>query len=132
MLTCRSIMPLLFPTQGTLHDIFAQSSPISKRTSDLSTPKSSYQARTDLYPAWSAVDDMKSKAGSMSNEAQKEIQKASQAARAEAGQIELYSVKYYAACTLGGMLACVGIGNDDGEMTTYHLCRGLPIQLSLL
>ena len=94
--------------------MFAQSSPISKATSDLSTPKSSYKARTDLYPAWSAVDDVKSQAGSLSNEAQKEIQKASQAAQAKAGKIELYSAKYYAACTLGGMLACVGIWDYDG------------------
>lgn len=57
---------------------------------------------------------MKSKAGSLSNEAQKEIQKASQVAQAKAGKIELYSAKYYAACTLGGMLACVGIRDDIG------------------
>ncbi|KAL9111610.1 MAG: hypothetical protein Q9187_007896 [Circinaria calcarea] len=93
-------MPPLFPTQAILHDLFAQVKP------DLGTPKSSYEARTDRYSAWSAVDDMKSRAGSLSNEAQKEFQKASQAAQAKAGEIEPYSAKYYAACTLGGMLAC--------------------------
>lgn len=102
-------MPLLFPTQATLHDLFAQKSPACQVKSDLSTLKSSYEARTDRYSAWSAVDDVKSRAGSLSNEAQKEIQKASQAAQAKAGKIEPYSAKYYAACTLGGILACVGI-----------------------
>jgi solute carrier family 25 phosphate transporter 3 len=31
----------------------------------------------------------------------------SEKAQAKAGGIELYSAKYYAACTVGGILACV-------------------------
>lgn len=50
---------------------------------------------------------MKSKAGALSNEAQKEIAKASSAAQAKTGQMELYSPSYYAACTFGGLMACV-------------------------
>jgi solute carrier family 25 (mitochondrial phosphate transporter), member 3 len=37
----------------------------------------------------------------------KEFSKASNAAQAKAGKIELYSAKYYAACTFGGIMACV-------------------------
>lgn len=50
---------------------------------------------------------MKSKAGALSNEAQKEIAKASSAAQAKTGQMELFSPSYYAACTFGGLMACV-------------------------
>lgn len=103
-------MPLLFPTQGTLSDAFSHRLPFGSAAPEpVSGKRSSYKARTDLYPAWSAVDDMKSKAGQLTEEAQKEYAKASQAAQAKAGKIELYSPKYYAACTLGGLLACVRI-----------------------
>ncbi|KAK1246876.1 hypothetical protein MKX08_000678 [Trichoderma sp. CBMAI-0020] len=64
------------------------------------------QARPELYGAWSVVDNAKDKAVKLSNEATKEFEKASSAAQAKAGKIELYSGKYYAACTFGGMLAC--------------------------
>jgi len=99
-------MPLLFPTQITLQEIFAPQSPLYKHSAQPQSPKSSRKARNDLFPAWSAADDVKSKAGQLSSEAQREIQKASAAAQAKAGVIELYSPKYYAACTLGGLLAC--------------------------
>ncbi|KAI1920352.1 Cu/Pi carrier [Ophidiomyces ophidiicola] len=59
-----------------------------------------------LFPAWSAVDDVKHKAEAVGNAAAKEYDKASQKAQAKAGKIELYSAKYYAACTFGGLLAC--------------------------
>lgn len=50
---------------------------------------------------------MKEKAQELSAEAAKEYEKASKKAQAKAGSIELYSGKYYAACTVGGILACV-------------------------
>ncbi|MCJ1380330.1 hypothetical protein MMC17_003433 [Xylographa soralifera] len=99
-------MPLLFPTQTTLHEIFATQSPLYQRSVQPQSPDLSRKSGRDLFPAWSAVDDVKSKAGQLSNEAQREIQMASAAAQAKAGHIELYSPKYYAACTLGGLLAC--------------------------
>ena len=103
-------MPLLFPTQGTLHDVFSHKVPFCHAPSTSGPPKrGSYKARSDLYPAWSAVDDVKSKAGQLTEEAQREYTNASKAAQQKAGQIELYSPKYYAACTLGGLLACVGV-----------------------
>lgn len=61
----------------------------------------------DLYTAWSVVDDAKNKANTLSAEATKEFEKASAKAQAKAGHIELYTAKYYAACTFGGLLACV-------------------------
>ncbi|EQL01065.1 mitochondrial phosphate carrier protein 2 [Ophiocordyceps sinensis CO18] len=45
-----------------------------------------HQARPELYGAFSVVDDAKGKA--------------------RTGQIELYSGKFYAACTVGGLMAC--------------------------
>lgn len=109
-------MPLLFPSQDTLHDVFHPAVPFGRR---LATPKTysnpvtskrtPLQARTELYPTWSAVDDVKNKANALSAEATKEFEKASAAAQSKAGKIELYSSKYYAACTFGGLLACVSI-----------------------
>ncbi|MCJ1232901.1 hypothetical protein MMC14_000855 [Varicellaria rhodocarpa] len=98
-------MPLLFPTQGTLHDVFSFASPVTRSSPESKTVQPSRSLK-DLFPAWSAVDDVKNKAGALSEEAQKEYQKASQAAQAKTGKIELYSAEYYAACTLGGLLAC--------------------------
>ncbi|KAK2005089.1 mitochondrial carrier [Colletotrichum falcatum] len=68
---------------------------------------SRYQARPELYGAFSTVDDVKSKAKQLSAEAAAEFDKASAKAQSAAGgKIELYSGKYYAACTVGGLLAC--------------------------
>ena len=66
-----------------------------------------FQARTELYPAYSVVEDAKDKAQKLGSEATKEFEKASAKAQAKAGHIELYSGKYYAACTFGGLMACV-------------------------
>ena len=63
----------------------------------------------DQYSSWSVVDDAKNKANTLGTEATKEFEKASAKAQAKAGKIELYSAKYYAACTFGGLLACVSV-----------------------
>ena len=105
-------MPLLFPSRDTLHDVFHPAIPFGRRPA---TPQSNPskrtppQARTEYYPTWSAVDDAKSKANALSAEAAKEFEKASAAAQAKTGKIELYSLQYYAACTFGGLLACVSV-----------------------
>ena len=44
---------------------------------------------------------------SISEEAKRELQHASQVAQQKTGKIELYSPKYYTACTIGGVFACV-------------------------
>ena len=105
-------MPLLFPTQGTLHDVFHPATwkhpaDTPKSKSLQSAPLNKSPAHPGLYTAWSVVDDTKKKANALSVEATKEFEKASAAARAKTGHIELYSAKYYAACTFGGLLACV-------------------------
>lgn len=103
-------MPLVFPSQALLSNVFSPQSPHGNSMKRAVPQKRS--TMSDLYPAWSAVDDIKHKAEHLSEEAQREIQKASQIAQAKAGKIELYSPKYYAACTLGGLLACVSVPTD--------------------
>lgn len=66
-----------------------------------------YQARPELYGAFSVVDDAKDKAKKIGAEATKDFEKASAKAQTKTGKIELYSGKYYAACTVGGLMACV-------------------------
>ena len=117
-------MPLLFPTQDTLHDVFSTPRLAGYDAVDQKPKENrSSPTRRNYFGAWSAVDDVKTKANQLGTEAQaratqlsveaaNEYQKASQAAQAKAGKIELYSGKYYAACTLGGLLACVGIPFD--------------------
>lgn len=104
-------MPL-FPGFDTLQHTFSspysRSRPQSKPNASGPTP---YQARLELYPAYSIVDDAKNKAQKLSAEATKEFEAASQKAQAKTGKIELYSGKYYAACTFGGLLACVSGGS---------------------
>jgi solute carrier family 25 (mitochondrial phosphate transporter), member 3 len=97
-------MSYLYPRQETLQRAFG--SPLAPRSRQQSTP-TPYQARPELYGAWSAVDDAKNKAQKLSAEATKEFEKASSKAQAAAGKIELYSAEYYAACTFGGIMACV-------------------------
>jgi solute carrier family 25 phosphate transporter 3 len=65
------------------------------------------QARLDLYPAYSVIDDAKDKAKKLRAEAVKDLEAASQLAQDKTGHIQLYTGKYYAACTFGGLLACV-------------------------
>jgi len=61
------------------------------------------------FTIWNVAEDAKSKANVLSKEAQAEILKASSKAQEKTGKIELYSPKYYVACTFGGLVACVGI-----------------------
>lgn len=106
--TSSTTMPLLFPTQGTLHDVFhpASSGKPSTFQSTIPSQRTPLEARADLYPTWSTIDDAKNKANSLSAEATKELNKASAKVQAKTGHIELYSAQYYAACTFGGLLAC--------------------------
>ena len=99
-------MSPLFPSLQNLQQGFG-ARPVDTqphRPASSATPK---QARPELYHAYSVVDNAKEKAQKLSAEAQAEFDKASSAAQAKAGHIELFSPKYYAACTFGGLLACV-------------------------
>ena len=101
-------MPLLYPTQGTLQEVFSPQLPFGRSEAASEAAVISAQiSPSNRFTAWSAADDVKTKANALSEEAQKEIAKASSKAQAKAGKIELYSPKFYAACTFGGLLACV-------------------------
>ncbi|KAL8909381.1 MAG: hypothetical protein Q9207_000216 [Kuettlingeria erythrocarpa] len=97
-------MPSFFSTTNILRDafssqaIYASNPPLEQHSPN--APKQRH------FSAWSTIDDGDTKAGALSVEAQKEISQASVGARAKTGQIELYSPKYYAACTFGGLMAC--------------------------
>jgi solute carrier family 25 (mitochondrial phosphate transporter), member 3 len=95
---------MLFPTQGCLNEVFAPASPFSRQAP---RPRSSHPLKAPIFSSWSVAEDAKSKAAQLSNAATAEFEKASAKAQAKAGTIELYSGKYYAACTVGGILACV-------------------------
>ncbi|KAK1140510.1 Cu/Pi carrier [Aspergillus melleus] len=58
------------------------------------------------FPAWSVIDDPKKSAESLAKEATREFNVASQKVQAKTGHIEPWTPKYYAACTVGGLLAC--------------------------
>lgn len=119
-------MAPLFPNAYLISQVL--STPTTKNQQQSTEQKRTpYEARTDLYPAWSVVDDAKNKASALSAEANKEFEKASAHAQATAGKIELYSPKFYAACTFGGLLACVRPQNKHrvGRLTklgTYSHC----------
>ena len=101
-------MPLLFPTQGTLSDAFSPRLPFGSAPEESTQHESPQESPPSRYPAWSTVEDVKSRADTLSQEAQNELKKASQNIQAKTGKIELYSGKYYATCIFGGLIACVG------------------------
>lgn len=92
----------LFPNTTALCQAFNPTSPYYKPAA-----KQEHPQKRPLFSAWSAVDTAKDKAAALTDAAQAELEKASSKAQAKAGKIELYSAKYYAACTVGGILACV-------------------------
>lgn len=112
------IMPSIFPSRETLNNLFppvivhdSRPNPATRQSST-STPeprpkRTPLQARPELYTAWSVVDDAKNRANALSAEARKEFEKGSAKALGKTSTIELYSPTYYAACVMGGLLACV-------------------------
>lgn len=107
-------MPLLFPTQGTLHDYFGSSSPLMPRKNE------SVAQQRPLFPAHSAVDDAKAKTSDLAAKAETKYVEASHAAQAKAGKIEMFSAKYYGACIIGGILAC---GTTHAAVTPLDLVK---------
>ncbi|KAJ6178474.1 hypothetical protein N7519_008935, partial [Penicillium mononematosum] len=80
---------------------FAAQHPVGAVSTTASPP-----AKNRPFTAWSALDDVKTKADSIAHEASREFDVASHKAQEKTGKIEPGSLKYYAACTYGGMLAC--------------------------
>ena len=93
----------LYPNTTALCQAFTPASPYYKPAPQ----PGEKPERRRYFSAWSAADAAKDKAIELSEAAQKEYEKASSKAQAKVGGIELYSAKYYAACTFGGILACV-------------------------
>ncbi|KAF2132684.1 mitochondrial carrier [Dothidotthia symphoricarpi CBS 119687] len=97
----------MFPTTNTLSQAFAGCGPFPQHVpAPQSKSSSKWLARHELYPVWSVTEDAKNKATKLSDAALAELEKASHKAQNKAGGIELYSPKFYAACTLGGVMAC--------------------------
>ncbi len=120
-------MPIVFPAQNTLGEVFGCSSPFSRPKPK--APIREHPLKGPIFSAWSAVDTVKDKAGQLSNEAVREYEKASSKAQQKAGSIELYSPKYYAACTIGGILACVGFFLPFDEILLLNPSRAQHTQL---
>lgn len=101
-------MPTLFPTQSCLNEVFASQSPFSRPAPKLRS--SEHPLKRPIFSAWSVAEtaeSAKAKAGQLTDAAVDKYEIASAKAQAKSGNIELYSGKYYAACTVGGILACV-------------------------
>ena len=96
-------MPGLHPTHIAIKEAFNPTVPTFTPQVEVSST-----APQPRYIAWSASENAKS----LGQKAQIELQKATDVARPKTGQLELYSAQYYAACTLGGLLACVSISCD--------------------
>lgn len=100
-------MDRAFPTQQTLNLALGGCSPFKRAAPEPQLRRASkWQAQHELYPVWSAADDAKNKAAKLSDAAVTELNKVSSKAQAKTGTMELYTPKYYAACTFGGLLAC--------------------------
>ncbi|KAI0483361.1 mitochondrial phosphate carrier protein [Xylariaceae sp. FL0804] len=104
-------MSYLFPSQHALQRTFGSPLHVNKQQRQQAHAAAAAPPRPAvrqelLYAAYSVADDAKGRAKQLSAEAQAELGKASDAAQAKAGKIELYTPKYFAACTIGGLLAC--------------------------
>ena len=103
----------LFPTHAALESSFNKSVPsLDRKTRKLNSQNhASLGLRactfSDIYLARDALEDTKRKAQKLGDAAVHEFDKASHKAQDAAGPIELYSFKYFTACTMGGILACV-------------------------
>lgn len=113
-------MPLLFPTQGTLSDAFSSKLPFGQAESSPQSNRRSAEASPANYSIWSVSEDRWNKAGTLSEEAAAELRRSSQAIQARTGQIELHSAQYYATCTLGGLIACVGFLAEHPDQVITH------------
>ena len=87
----------MFPSEAAIVNVFASQHP---RTHSPVAMTGEVPAKRTPFPAWNVIDETK-------KEASRELDAASQKAQATTGKIEPWTAKYYAACTFGGLLACV-------------------------
>ena len=115
-------MPPFTPSEQVLWETFSPGFTIIPPQHSQASPRRPSKAR---FTAWSASE----RANALSQEVQADIQKASAVTQAKTGQIELYSSKFYGACILGGLLACVcALRTEQSKDTTDALIRDLLIQ----
>lgn len=95
----------MFPSEDTITSIFSSQHPLQRKMQPHPEPLSA--AKRQPFPAWSVVEETKKKSDAIATEAAREFDIASQKAQSKTGKIEPWSGKYYAACTFGGLLACV-------------------------
>lgn len=102
-------MPLL-PSLEVLVTAFGRPQKSQLHDPEPSVPSSAVTTATSrrpIFPAWSAVDDVRKTVSH-------DIEVAQARVHDRTGDIELYSPKYYASCTIGGILACVS-GSRNGQ-----------------
>lgn len=103
----------MFPSQDAILSTFASQHPLHQRKVQPKRPEAPAPANREVFPAWSVADDARRKANDFASEASREFGVASQMAQARTGQIEPWTPKYYAACTVGGILACVSLAGPS-------------------
>jgi solute carrier family 25 phosphate transporter 3 len=91
-----------------------------------SQPTKPVPKRPAPFPAWSAIDEAKHKADAIAHEASREYNLASKKAQEKTGKIEPGSLKYYASCTFGGMLACVSNSSHPRSLDKHSYTIFLP------
>ena len=102
-------MPSILPSQEILSGALApQSSPASSNKGHAEAAPANKHQRP-LFGAWSVVEDVKHAAEKVEKAAAKDFEKASNKVQSKTGHIEPWSAKYYASCTIGGLMACVSI-----------------------
>lgn len=99
----------MLPSQDVVVSTFAAQHPLSRPKAQAEVHTTLAPSKRTPFPAWSAIDDAKDRAEAFKKEAVREYEVASKKAQATTGKIEPWTAKYYAACTFGGMLACVSI-----------------------
>ncbi|EEA19051.1 Cu/Pi carrier [Talaromyces marneffei ATCC 18224] len=85
-------MPSIYPSPSTLQSNFSQ-------------PNHPHP-RQPFTAAWSAIDDAKQKTDKTGHSVKQGYENLSNKAQAKTGKIEMFTPKYYAACSFGGLLAC--------------------------
>lgn len=101
----------MFPFDSVILEAFNAQNPLN-RPEEPKQAGSAALIRREPFPAWSVIDESKRKADAFAKEAAREFDVVSQKAQAKTGKIEPWTPKYYAACTVGGLLACVGLRSD--------------------
>ena len=102
-------MPSILPSQETLSGALAPQSPPAKSNKGLAELTPANKQQRPLFGAWSVIEDVKHAAEKVEKAAAKDFDKASTKVQSKTGHIEPWTAKYYASCTVGGLMACVSM-----------------------